>query len=96
MQWGDHTSRVHANVAVSTLGKLRDVRFVAPGLDSPDHEVRLATIACLAFLPEHTEHEKLRELAASDPEPGVREAAEWAHKFSAGKTTQAMQAQRGG
>jgi HEAT repeat protein len=84
LQWGGPECRMQANVAKAQLGLLRDARFVRPGLTAPDSRVRLAAIACVAFLQDADAHVTLREIATSDPEPGVREAGLWAYGFAGG------------
>jgi hypothetical protein len=78
-RWGDNDERYYANLAATTLGLLRDCRFVTPVLKSERFEERLIGVACLAFLgdPEH----RLPNVAARDTVSSVREAAEWGINF---------------
>jgi hypothetical protein len=61
-----------------------------PGLASSDYEQRLAAIACCAFLQSEQGTALLADLATSDPESGVREAALWALGFAGGTVDSTM------
>jgi hypothetical protein len=47
--------------------------------------VRLAGVACLAFLWSVEGNKSLRQIAVEDPEPGVRQSALWAYGFANGE-----------
>ncbi len=83
-QWGGHECLMLAGLAEHELGFLRDVRFVLPGLQAPAFDIRLAAVACLAFLWTDDARSALRSVALHDPEPGVRRAALWAYGFARG------------
>ena len=84
-QWGGPECCLQAMLASNELGWLRDPRFVFPALGSKGFEVRLAAIACLAFLGSNEGNEQLRELAIKDVDPGVRQSALWAYGFAHGE-----------
>jgi len=67
-------------LASRELGYLRDPAFVLP-TQSSSFEVRLATIACLAFLWSDEGTSRLKDAALHDHEPGVRQSALWAYAF---------------
>lgn len=81
--WGGSECRIQADTATVELGLLRDARFVLPGLDAKDFNMRMAAVACLAFLASG-DVARLRNVATDDPDNGVRQAAEWACRFSSG------------
>lgn len=70
-----------ARTAREELGRLRDARFVLPGLEDPDQGRRLITVACLAFLPGNIGANELLRLIRQDREAGVRQSALWAYCF---------------
>ena len=74
-RWGDGDEKYYANLAVTTLGRLRDYRFVVPTLQSDRFEERQVAVACLAFLGDPARH--LSRVAEDDPDVIVRSAAEW-------------------
>lgn len=85
-QWGGLECRLQAIFAHSELGLLRDSRFVLPALVSDDYNVRLAAVACLAFLPpSEINASALRERALNDIDAGVRQSALWAYGFVQGE-----------
>src|SRR5690606_6126412 len=63
-RWGDEDERYYANLAATTLGYLRDHRFVTPVLDCERFEERLIAVACLAFLGDP--EDRLAEVATQD------------------------------
>ncbi|GJG85500.1 hypothetical protein tb265_06810 [Gemmatimonadetes bacterium T265] len=78
-EWGGPQARLHGVVARGELGALRDLRFVLPGFEHPDFEVRIAAAACLAFLGhDPAAAPALQAAAEHDPDAGVRQAALWA------------------
>lgn len=83
-QWGGHECCLQAMIARNELGLLRDPRFVFPAFESSDFEVRLAGVACLAFLWSEEGNRLLKEVATSDPDFGVRQSALWAYAFAGG------------
>jgi hypothetical protein len=83
--WSGHEGCLQAMLASSVLEWLRDPRFVFPALKSKDYSVRLAAVACLAFLWSEEGNKKLRRLAQSDKDSGVRRSALWAYCFAGGK-----------
>src|SRR5205085_6814167 len=84
-QWGGHECCLQAMIACSELGLLRDPRFIFPALESSSFEVRLAGVACLAFLSSDEGNELLKQVAIDDPDSGVRQSAIWAYGFVEGK-----------
>jgi hypothetical protein len=78
-RWGDEEERYFANLASTTLGRLRDARFVTPTLQSQRFELRQIAVASLAFLMDP--HDQLASVATEDPDPVVRAAAEWGMNF---------------
>ena len=83
LRWGGDECRYQAYASKQELGNLRDFRFVSPSLASPDFEVRISAIACLAFL--RAEPEKLMKIAVEDSVGEVRRAALWAFVFAKGE-----------
>lgn len=81
-EWSGHECGLQATLAGNELGRLRDVRFVLPALDSKDFNVRLSVVSCLAFLSSDVGNNRLREVATNDPDPGVRQSALWAYGFA--------------
>jgi hypothetical protein len=75
-RWGDEDERYYGNLAATTLGRLRDARFVSPALLSDRFEERQIAIACLALLGDPSE--ELTAVAEGDPDTVVRAAAKWA------------------
>lgn len=84
-QWGGPECRLQAILASNELGRLRDPRFILPALESKNFEMRLAAIACLAFLRTSEGFERLRHIAIEDPDAGVRQSALWAFGFRDGE-----------
>lgn len=84
-RWGGYECSFQAKTASNELGWLRDVRYVLPALHAQDMRVRLAGVACLAFLWIDEGSYHLRQIAINDPEPGVRQSALWAYGFAGGK-----------
>lgn len=82
--WGGYECNVQANAAATELGYLRDARFVLPGLKDDDFNVRMAAVACLAFLPSSETVDALRRVGDGDADRGVRQASEWAYGFNCG------------
>lgn len=80
--WGSDECRIQADAATFELGYLRDARFVLPGLTDDDFNMRMAAVACLAFLPSSETVDDLRRVADGDADRGVRQAAEWACRFA--------------
>lgn len=81
-QWGNEEALFQAGVATAEVGRLRDARYVLPGLKDPDFERRLTAVACLAFLPATPEtRNALRHAAEADPDPSVRATASWAYRL---------------
>jgi hypothetical protein len=80
--WGGYECNVQANVAATELGYLRDARFVLPGLKDDDFNVRMASVACLAFLPSSETIDALQRVVNGDTDRGVRQASEWAYGFN--------------
>ena len=74
-RWGDGDEKYYANLAATTLGRLRDHRYVSPALDSDRFEERQMAVACLAFLGDP--ESRLAAVAAKDSDPLVRSAASW-------------------
>lgn len=72
-----------AALARHEMERLRDARYCGPGLADPLVGVRLAAVACLAYLQPGGADARLRGLAVADPEPGARRAAWWALGFLA-------------
>ena len=81
-QWGGPECSLQAMLASNELGFLRDPRFVFPALESTNFEMRLAGVACLAFLWSDEGNRWLRHIAVADPDPGVRQSALWAFGFA--------------
>lgn len=86
-QWGGPECCLQAMLASNELGLLRDPRFVFPALASKSFEVRLAGVACLAYLRSEKGNKQLRRLAVEDPDAGVRQSAVWAYGFAEGERT---------
>lgn len=82
-RWGGREAIMQANLALHTLGRLRDHRFVRPLLNSSDVEARLTGVACYAFLQPVDAASTLCNIANGDPEAGVRASASWAVRFVA-------------
>lgn len=82
--WGGYECNVQANTAATELGYLRDTRFILPGLTDGDFNVRMAAVACLAFLPSSETVDALQRTADGDADRGVRQAAGWAYGFNCG------------
>lgn len=80
-RWGTIQERHFANQAKTTLGRLRDPRFVYEALRSESFEKRLAAAACLAYLGDP--QNELPRVARSDPSEPVRNAAQWAIDYIA-------------
>jgi hypothetical protein len=70
-----------AALARQELELLRDPNYVFPGLQHIRVEVRLASIACLAYLRPEGAGARLESLALEDVAPGVRRLAWWACGF---------------
>lgn len=83
-RWGGRECSLQAMLASRELGYLRDPEFVIPGLESHSFEVRLAAVACLAFLWSDEGISRLRDAASQDHEPGLRQSALWAYAFAGG------------
>lgn len=81
---GGRMCRVLAGLARGELAFVRDPQPAIVSLRSEDPDQRLTAVACLAFLwsPESAYH--LLTTTQMEPEPGVREAALWAHGFAGG------------
>ena len=86
-QWGGRECSFQAMLAGNELGRLRDPRFVIADLASKSFEARLASVACLAFLWSPEGNRCLRNMAAKDPDPGVRQSALWAYGFAGGENS---------
>ena len=86
--------RFQAHFARNELGWLRDSRFILPILSSKNFNERLAAVSCLAFLWSDEGRERLRELATTDPDPGVRQSALWAYGFSKGENAPGLLSSR--
>lgn len=80
-KWGGLECAFQARTAGNELGRLRDSRFVLPGLEDIDQRNRLISVACLAFLPSDIGADQLLRLVRHDREAGVRQSALWAHGF---------------
>ena len=93
-RWGGYECRFQAKTARDELGWLRDVRYVLPALEAKDTRVRLAGVACLAFLWSAEGNDYLRQIAAKDSEPGVRQSALWAYGFAGGIDIQELLRER--
>ena len=89
-QWGGSECLLQATLGEAELDRLRDVRFVSPGLTHPDCAVRLSTVACLAFLWSDESCAAMRQAALTDPEPGVRRAALWGYGFAGGSSPETL------
>lgn len=83
-RWGGRECSLQAMLASRELGYLRDPAFVLPGLKARSFEVRLAAVACLAFLWSDEGISRLKDAALLDHEPGVRQSALWAYAFAGG------------
>lgn len=93
-RWGGRECSFQARTASAELGRLRDVRFILPALQAEDIRVRLAAVACLAFLWSAEVNERLRQVATGDREPGVRKSALWAYGFAGGEGARELARQR--
>ena len=80
-KWGGLECAFQARTARAELGRLRDARFIIPGLTSPDQRNRIVAVCCLAFLSGETGTEELLKLIRQDTEAGVRQSALWAYCF---------------
>lgn len=89
-QWGGSECCLQAMLADSELGLLRDPHFIFPALESKVFEIRLAGVACLAFLWSDEGNERLRGIALNDSDPGVRQSALWAYGFACGEGAREM------
>jgi hypothetical protein len=89
-RWGGRECSLQAMLASRELGYLRDPAFVLPGLNARSFEVRLATIACLAFLWSDEGTSRLKDAALHDHEPGVRQSALWAYAFAGGADARSL------
>lgn len=76
--WGGPTTVTNAMLASAQLGNWRAPTPLLVDLDNPDPEHRLAAIACSAFLACPASLARLRRMAESDAEPGLRLSAVWA------------------
>lgn len=85
LRWGSNECRMQANFARIELGILRDVNFVLPELYSPEFELRIAAVSCLAFLQTAEGNKALRQLILNDPVAEVRMTALWAYAFAGGE-----------
>lgn len=74
-RWGDIEERLFANMAATTLGRLRDPRFLAPALTSERFGDRQIAVACLAFLGDPGGD--LHRMMEDDQDPVVRNTAAW-------------------
>ena len=70
-----------AELARQEMERLRDPRYVYPGLEHGDIAVRLASIASLAFLKPDDAGTRLVPIALADVAPGARRLAWWACGF---------------
>jgi hypothetical protein len=93
-KWGGPECALQATLAANELGLLRDPRFIFPGLEAKSFEIRLAAIACLAFLWSDDGNERLRLAAMNDPDAGVRQSALWAYGFAGGEDAQELLRER--
>lgn len=82
-EFGGEESRLQSMLATNELGLLRDPRFVLPALDDGDFNIRLTAVSCMGFLQSEQGLDKLRLLAESDSEYGIRQSALWAYGLSA-------------
>jgi hypothetical protein len=89
-RWGGRECSLQAMLASRELGYLRDPAFVLPGLKAPSFEVRLAAVACLAFLWSDEGTSRLKDSALHDHEPGVRQSALWAYAFAGGADARSL------
>ena len=89
-RWGGRECSLQAMLASRELGYLRDPAFVLPGLNARSFEVRLAAVACLAFLWSGEGINRLKEAALQDHEPGVRQSALWAYAFAGGSEARSL------
>ena len=64
---------------MTTLGRLRDHRYVVPGLHSDRFEERQIAVSCLAFLGDPGGD--LPRIAREDPDSVVQGAASWGVQF---------------
>lgn len=80
-RWGDDDERYYANLAATTLGRLRDHRYVTTALQSPRFEERQVAVACLAFLGDPGGDLEL--VAHMDGDPVVRDSAQWGLNYVA-------------
>jgi hypothetical protein len=85
---------LQAMLAGHELGRLRDPRFVFPALREKNFEIRLAAVACLAFLWSDEGNKRLRRVAVNDEDAGVRQSALWAYCFAGGKSAREMLSER--
>jgi hypothetical protein len=89
-RWGGRECSLQAMLASRELGYLRDPAFVLPGLKARSFEVRLAAVACLAFLWSDEGTSRLKDAALQDREPGVRQSALWAYGFAGGAEARSL------
>ena len=88
--WAGCECATQAAIARHELDRLRDPRFILPGLASPRYVERLAAVACAAFCWSTAGTVALASLAREDVDPGVRQAAAWAFGFAGGSGAVAL------
>lgn len=81
LSWGNTEARVQATVAKNELGRLRDPRWVKPGLTDSNPAVRFAAIACLAFLLHRASVEALEDFSKNTNDEEFLRAADWAKQW---------------
>jgi hypothetical protein len=87
-QCGGCRARIHAAVARTELGLMRDATWVIAGLQDQVEEERYAAAACLAFLRSPGVVVALERRLAEEPSPLVRSALVWSlglHLVGSGK-----------
>jgi hypothetical protein len=84
-RYGGRECVMLAALAYHALGLLRDERFAAQCVFNPDADVRLAGIACLAFLRGPSALSCIERAIEREPSDRVRASALWAYAFADGE-----------
>ncbi|HEV2146286.1 MAG TPA: HEAT repeat domain-containing protein [Longimicrobiaceae bacterium] len=94
LRWGGTECRLHASLASSELGTLRDPRFLTASLTDPNPDRRLVAVACLAFVATGAVCGELLRVIRGDRDAGVRRSALWGYAFAGGAGTRELVIER--